>query len=136
MPNYSKINFSIDIESNLFFKSEWYIINTILQNLIENSIKYSDAKKEAPSVQVRIFKHKKNLYIRIIDNGQGIAPVHQTKIFDMFFRANETGSGTGLGLFILKRAIERLKGEVAVKSQLNEGSTFEVKIPISSEEII
>jgi signal transduction histidine kinase/Tfp pilus assembly protein PilF len=135
MPNYSKISFTVDIESNIYFKSEWYIINTILQNLIENSIKYIDEEKEQSKVEIKIFKKKENIHIKISDNGDGIGPEHQNKIFDMFYRASEKGSGTGLGLFIMKRAIERLKGEVSVQSEIKLGSTFEVKIPLVQEEI-
>jgi len=69
-----------------------------------------------------------------VDNGQGIEPEHQSKIFGMFYKASEDGSGTGLGLFVLKRAIERLKGDVIVKSEPKVGSTFEVKIPIANED--
>lgn len=135
LPHYSKISFTIDIESNLYFKSEWYIINTILQNLIENSIKYIDIEKINPKVEVIIFKRKDHVVIKVVDNGQGIEPEHQSKIFGMFYKASEDGSGTGLGLFVLKRAIERLKGEVSVKSEPKVGSTFEVKIPITKDEV-
>ncbi|HET8860658.1 tetratricopeptide repeat-containing sensor histidine kinase [Marivirga sp.] len=131
LPNYNRIKFTVDIESNLYFKSEWYIINTILQNLIENSIKYLDPKKEQSKIDISIFKRKDFIFIIVHDNGQGIAIEHQSKIFDMFYKANENASGTGLGLFILKRAIERLKGEVSVESQLDEGSKFQVKIPLN-----
>jgi len=131
LPNYSKISFSIDIESNLSFKSEWYIINTILQNLIENSIKYIDAEKDKPRVEISIFKKKELINIKVSDNGEGIDEKYHSKIFDMFYRASENASGTGLGLFIMKRAIERLKGEVSVESEKNVGSTFLVKIPIT-----
>jgi hypothetical protein len=134
LPNYSKISFTIDIESNLYFKSEWYIINTILQNLIENSIKYIDINKSQPKVDIIIFKRKDYIFIKIIDNGKGIEAQHHNKIFGMFYRASEEGTGTGLGLFILKRAIERLKGDVSFESQPNVGSTFQVKIPINKEE--
>lgn len=134
LTNYSKISFTIDIESNLYFKSEWYIINTILQNLIENSIKYIDIEKSHPKVEVVIFKRKDHVILKVIDNGQGIENEHINKIFGMFYRASEEGSGTGLGLFVLKRAMERLKGDVSVKSEPKVGSTFEVKIPIAEEE--
>jgi signal transduction histidine kinase len=135
LPSYSKIRFTIDIESNLFVKSEWYIINTILQNLLENSIKYVDIDKEEQKIDIVIFKHAEHLVLKITDNGQGIPEEHQPKIFDMFYRASEVGSGTGLGLFVLKRAIERLKGNVTVESQHRIGSTFEVRIPISTDDL-
>ena len=135
LPSYSKIRFTIDIESNLFVKSEWYIINTILQNLLENSIKYVDIDKEEQKIDIVIFKHAEHLVLKITDNGQGIPEEHQPKIFDMFYRASEVGSGTGLGLFVLKRAIERLKGNVTVESQHHIGSTFEVRIPIITDNL-
>ena len=52
------------------------------------------------------------------------------KIFSMFFRANRKIEGTGLGLHILKRAVERFNGKVEVTSQLNQGSTFTVWLPL------
>ena len=105
------------------------------QNLIENSIKYVDEEKESPVVEIKIFKKKEKIHIKVSDNGEGIEEEHQVKIFDMFYRASENGSGTGLGLFIMKRAIERLKGEVTVNSEIKIGTTFEVKIPIAQEEV-
>ncbi|HLZ16844.1 MAG TPA: HAMP domain-containing sensor histidine kinase, partial [Cyclobacteriaceae bacterium] len=66
----------------------------------------------------------------VTDNGQGIDEEHQAKIFDMFYRASERTKGSGLGLYILKRAVERLNGTIELTSKLNEGSTFVVKLPV------
>ncbi|MCZ8354832.1 MAG: ATP-binding protein [Cyclobacteriaceae bacterium] len=63
------------------------------------------------------------------DNGQGIPEHHQQKIFDMFHRANDRVQGSGLGLYILKRAVERLNGTIELKSVLHEGSLFTVILP-------
>jgi signal transduction histidine kinase len=63
------------------------------------------------------------------DNGIGIDPLYQEKIFDLFFRATDRSQGTGLGLFIVKDTLERLEGEVKVVSNQGQGTTFHVRIP-------
>jgi hypothetical protein len=129
LPNFESIQFKIEVESNLKFSSEWYIINTILQNLIENSIKYLDKEKKESFVEITIHSTKSDVVLIVKDNGQGVGKEHQIKIFDMFYRANNNADGTGLGLFILKRAVERLKGEIKLESELNIGTTFTISLP-------
>jgi signal transduction histidine kinase len=124
--NFEKIEFRIHIGEGIEFKSEWVIINTILQNLIENSIKYirEDVK---PYIAIKVYSLTTgNLNIEVEDNGQGIPKEYQDKIYDMFYRANEKADGSGLGLYILKKAVERLQGEVTLKSDLGRGSLFTV----------
>ena len=67
--------------------------------------------------------------LEIADNGIGIDTQHQSKIFDMFFRATEKASGSGLGLFIVKETMEKLRGEITISSELGKGTTFSIKIP-------
>lgn len=126
--NFDRIQFNIEVEEDLTFRSEWVIVNTILQNLIENSIKYMREDVKKPYISVRIFTKAGNLYIRVKDNGQGISEEYQSKIYDMFFRANEKADGSGLGLYILKRAVERLQGQVSLKSKPGKGSSFTINI--------
>jgi signal transduction histidine kinase len=132
--NYSSIKFIREIDKNIEFYSEWAIINTILQNLIENAIKYSNPDCE-PFVRIVITQNDFKLKIEVQDNGVGIAPSYQEKIFDMFFRANDRIEGTGLGLYILKRAVERLNGEVQFSSKELVGSTFTVLLPVTYKKI-
>ncbi len=124
----AKVNFRKEI-AQVEYCSEWAIINTILQNLIENSIKYARPEAE-PFVDIRIFACQQSLVIRVEDNGQGIAEEQVGLIFNMFYRANTTAKGSGLGLYILNRAVERLQGTVEVTSKLHEGSVFTVKLPL------
>ena len=126
---FKKIRFEKRIEEDLDFYSEWGVINTILQNLIENAIKYHST--DDPYVLISINRLEESLHICVEDNGQGIHPVYQPKIFDMFFRANTNTQGTGLGLYILKRAVERLHGEVSFTSEPNIGSSFVVLLPFA-----
>lgn len=132
LPDFKKIKFTEEIDAELEYYSEWSIINTILQNLIENAIKYQRSEEPEPSIRVVILKDQDSgsVQISVEDNGQGITHEHQKKIFDMFYRGTESSQGTGLGLYILKRAVERLKGEVSLHSEPGLGSIFTVVLPL------
>ncbi len=69
--------------------------------------------------------------MKFTDKGIGIMSGDQDKLFEPFFRGSNAGAtpGTGLGLSIVKRSIELLKGEIALNSKINSGTTFTVKIP-------
>lgn len=130
LPNYNTINFDIYIEKGLQYHSDQSSINSILQNLIENSIKYSDPDKNS-FVKISISKEvaASQLCIKVEDNGIGISDNFKSKIFDMFFRANDTVQGSGLGLYILKAAVERVNGIVDFESVEGVGTMFEIKLP-------
>jgi len=63
------------------------------------------------------------------DNGQGIKLEHQPRLFEMFYRANESSKGTGLGLFLVKKVLASLKGEVTISSTYLEGTRVEIEVP-------
>ncbi|MBI3218299.1 MAG: tetratricopeptide repeat-containing sensor histidine kinase [Bacteroidetes bacterium] len=130
LTNFSRVKFEKSI-SVYDFLAEWAIINTILQNLIENAIKYSRTNVES-LIKISVFKDDGHVIMRVEDNGQGIPPEHQSNIFNMFYRATEKNHGSGLGLYILKRAVERTQGDINFVSVPNQGSTFVVRIPYSS----
>ena len=125
--NFHKVKFRRDIDPDIEFYSEWTLLNGIIQNLIENSIKY--ASEEDPYVHIRVRRESEWIVIEVEDNGQGIPAEHQDRIFEMFFRATENEGGTGLGLYILKRSVDRLKGTIEIKSEVGVGSTFSVRLP-------
>ena len=81
-------------------------------------------------MKAHVVVDKKCLVIQIIDNGIGISPVYQEKIFDMFFRASEKSDGSGLGLYIVRETLNRLRGSITCQSIEQLGSTFEVRIPM------
>ena len=107
------------------------MIETSVINIIENAIKYADSKEIL--VNVRINNHRCD--ISITDAGPGIKESEQRYIFDKFYRV-PTGNihnvkGFGLGLYYVKLIVESHKGDIAVKSTLNEGSVFTIKLPFS-----
>jgi signal transduction histidine kinase len=71
--------------------------------------------------------------IRVTDNGQGIAAEHLPKIFEMFYRVSNTPGGSGLGLYILKRSVDRLGGTIDVESSTETGTVFTVRLPKQKE---
>jgi signal transduction histidine kinase len=128
LPNFQNIVFKKEIEPGIEFYSEWTLVNAIIQNLIENAIKYSRA--ESPFVSIHVSRVSGDVLIKVEDNGQGIHEDFHVRIFDMFFRATNNASGTGLGLYILKRSVDRLGGNVDIKSDVGKGTVFTVRLPI------
>ena len=129
LPNYDKISYDININRSLEFYSDKSLMNTIIQNLIENGIKYSSNEKPYLKIEI-VSKGVGNLVIEVSDNGIGIDEQYHEKIFDMFFRASEEVSGTGLGMYILSNAVDKLNGKVVLESELGKGSSFKIIIPI------
>ncbi|MEO1051647.1 MAG: tetratricopeptide repeat protein [Bacteroidota bacterium] len=132
MPSYGLIKFDVSIEDNLSFNSEPSTIRSILQNLIENGIKYCRTDV-TPFVKVSVAEHpkKEELIISVEDNGMGIKEEYQKFIFDMFFRANDRIQGSGLGLYILKKGVEKLEGRLSFESKYNEGTRFIIELPLN-----
>ena len=98
-------------------------------NLITNSLRYSDTEKADPNVKVHAHTESNKLHITISDNGQGIKKEHQSKIFEMFYRANETSNGSGLGLYIVKESVDKLKGKIELESEFGVGTSVHVILP-------
>ncbi len=127
-PEALKVIKSIKLEFPVY--SDHNLWNTILQNLLENAIKY--ARPGIPSyVNVDVQTTRDNqLLVGVSDNGVGIDPQFHDQIYDMFFRANEGVSGSGLGLYIVKSAVEKMNGSISFSSRRNEGTTFKIIVPI------
>lgn len=110
-------------------------IERALTNLLSNAIKYSPDNGE---IKVNLTKTDNNAEITVTDQGCGIAPEFQKKIFDRFYRVENnihTVKGTGLGLHLVKQTIEKYhNGKVFVNSAVDQGSTFGIILPIKTIE--
>ncbi|MFV8325784.1 sensor histidine kinase [Flavobacterium sp. ZS1P14] len=104
-------------------------LKIILNNLVSNAIKYSDEKKEKRYISIKTYVVGEFYKIEIEDNGIGINKEYLVKIFEMFFVTNNKKKGSGLGLYLVKEAVENLNGYITVDSEINIGSTFIVTIP-------
>jgi len=123
------IAFDVHVDGPVELFSDRIRMRTIVTNMVSNAIKYRDSKKENPFIKIVARVDRKYCDICFEDNGIGIEPVYQQKIFDLFFRATDQAQGSGLGLFIVKDAIERLQGTIEVKSTVGVGTSFSVRIP-------
>jgi two-component system phosphate regulon sensor histidine kinase PhoR len=115
-------------------------IEQVLQNLLDNAVKYG---REGGVVQVRAARaasqarwpSRAGLMISVIDDGQGIARVHLSRLTERFYRVDKGRSraagGTGLGLAIVKHIVNRHRGQLVVESEEGAGSTFSVWLPLA-----
>ena len=104
-------------------------IKMIINNLLSNGIKYHDSKKNNAFVKIQLTNNNTSWRLIVKDNGLGIDKDQKKNIFDMFHRATEASDGSGLGLFIVNEAVERLGGDIFVDSQLKRGSIFTIELP-------
>lgn len=103
-------------------------LKIIISNLISNAIKYSDNNKQEMYVSIKTYFIDGFHKIEVADNGIGINDEYKENIFEMYFGTNKK-KGSGLGLYIVKEAVENIKGNITVSSQSNIGSKFIVTIP-------
>ncbi len=131
-----KTNKSVDIDifvrpENLILCADKVHLYNIISNLVENAIKYSFENVE---ICIRSYIEDEHCVISIRDNGVGISPENQKHIFDKFYRVPQgnlySTKGYGLGLFYVKTMVERHNGKITIKSSLNEGAEFIIKIPV------
>jgi signal transduction histidine kinase len=105
------------------------LLAQLFQNLISNAIKYSGEVR--PQIRVAVAEREDLWEFSVQDNGIGIHPRHHQKIFEMFARlSSETKvAGTGIGLALCRKVVERLGGAIWVASNPGEGSTFFFSLP-------
>jgi signal transduction histidine kinase len=129
MDGADKIDLTIDIDQQMEFISDRARVNMVFSNLISNAIKYKDSSKENVYLAINIKCSNEFAIISIEDNGIGIDERNLDRIFDMFYRATSKSSGSGLGLYIAKEAIEKLNGTIEIESELSRGTKFSIAIP-------
>lgn len=108
----------------------------LLINLIDNGIKYTPSGGE---VNVLVFTKEKNLVVKVMDTGIGIAESHQKRLFERFYRVDKSRTrqvgGTGLGLAIVKHIVLMFNGTLDLESKPKEGSVFTIEIPLDKSRL-
>ncbi len=131
-----RVGYSQSVEIELTYQgiddlieADEFLFSHILQNLTSNAIKYSP---EGGRVQIALVRSGGVLELRVEDRGIGIPEGHQSRLFEAFHRAANVGviQGTGIGLTIVRRAVDAYGGAIAFESVEGEGTTFVVKLPI------
>jgi signal transduction histidine kinase len=96
---------------------------------VSNAIKYRKLDSGTPEIVIKIHVDHLRADISFADNGIGIDEKNLTRIFEMFYRATEQSDGSGIGLYIVKNAIDKLGGQITVASKPDEGTRFHIILP-------
>lgn len=123
-------------EDELAFFGDRQNISQLVDNLIDNAIKYTE---EPGTISVRLKREGNWAELEVQDTGLGISPQFQQRVFERFYRVDKARSqslgGTGLGLSIVKNIAEKHGGSVRVESQLGSGSTFILRLPLDIQAV-
>ena len=126
-----EVEWRIDIAQGIVVSADRLYLHAMLSALMDNAIKYCVSK---PIVTLFVSNSNDNSTIRIADNGIGIAPREQRRVFDKFYRVSQGNrhdtKGYGLGLYYVRNIVERHGGKIAIHSALGKGTEFEITLPI------
>ncbi|MDR2969904.1 MAG: HAMP domain-containing histidine kinase, partial [Tannerellaceae bacterium] len=125
------VRFTVNIPDGITVTADKIHLHNIFNNLIDNAIKYSDRETTDISLKAEV---DKGIHISVSDNGAGISPAHQARIFDRFYRIPDGNrhnvKGHGLGLYYVKDMMAKHEGGVSVESTPGRGSTFHLTFKI------
>ena len=123
-------NFNVEIPEDIVAYGEEFLIQLVVNNLIENAIKYTPQDK---SITTRLLDLPNLVQVEIADEGQGIPDAEKKKVFDKFYRmgdeAKRKTKGTGLGLYLSAKIIQDHKGFVKLENNYPSGCVFKVQLP-------
>ncbi len=123
-----KMTIAEDVPKYVEMDSGW--VSRSIQNFLDNARKYVGLEGH---IELKLYVHDSMLHIDVVDNGPGISAAAQARLFERFYRVNETDAvrGSGLGLAIVKSVAEAHGGTVYVRSQVGKGSTFGLTLPLA-----
>lgn len=132
---YEKKDFGIQLNlvSSANIMADTDMLDRICTNLIENAYKYND--KEKGEIKITVKAGPENVKITFLDNGPGVSDAEMSHLWDVFYRTDHArknpGQSNGIGLAIVKRAVELMKGKVEAKNGKNGGLSVIIRIPVS-----
>ncbi len=126
--NAEQLTVSINVKQNTPFISDPNRLSIVMNNLVSNAVRYMDISKKKPYLKIRVEVNPGEATITVEDNGVGIEKEHLGAIFDLFYRANSDSKGTGIGLYIVKEAVAKLRGKIEVTSDFGKGTTFALRL--------
>jgi ligand-binding sensor domain-containing protein/signal transduction histidine kinase len=128
IPSIRASDLKIDIEESFKLSIDRLILKTLLVNLLENAFFYSiQSTNKAVVLKATTWDDKH--VISVTDHGPGIDQNLREKIFEMFFRGHEFSTGNGLGLYMVRSALEKVNGQIELDSEVGSYSTFRVLLP-------
>jgi two-component system phosphate regulon sensor histidine kinase PhoR len=128
------IEFHTDISESTRLWIDRATLRTILLNIIDNSIKYSDG---VPHIEATATRHNRSIELSIEDHGIGIEPHEQRRVFDKFYRVStayrQNSQGYGLGLYHVRSLVERSGGKIELHSTLGQGTCITITLPTDDQ---
>ncbi len=129
LPDRQKVDIEIVMTKPVQLTSEERLFRLIVHNILENSLRYRRTNITHSYVSITIRRNQRGATVSLKDNGQGMSRHVQRRAFDMFYRGNLSSQGSGLGLAIVKSNVEKLGGDVSIKSKLQQGTEVRIFLP-------
>ena len=130
-----KSRIKYDIENDIFLMGDKTSLTSLIVNLVENAVKYSE---DDSTIYVNLHREDDKAIFEVKDEGSGISELEKKKIFDKFYRiGNEEtrrAKGTGLGLYIVKNIVTYHDGTIEIINNLPKGTIFRVILPIMRQQ--
>lgn len=129
LDGYSEIQMDVTELKDVKIRNDKTRLKIIINNLLANAILFQKKfPNHKPYIKISSRQVDHAVLLEIEDNGEGIKPDYQNKIFDMFFRGTANSRGSGLGLYIAREAALKIDGKIFVRSEFGKGSTFTIEL--------
>jgi signal transduction histidine kinase len=123
---YPATQFQLQTSDNIWLFSDIRFVDMVFLNIVENACIFNDANS---SIHISFEEDEKFISVNIEDNGIGIPEEYKYEIFEAYTRLSEKSVGSGIGLYIVSKALSKIGGNVRFNSRVDEGSIFKVKLP-------
>ncbi len=128
--NHNPICLELEVDPGITYNADPMLVSIILENLIENAIDYHMQTPQKQSlIEISVRKASGNIQIEVFDNGKGIPEETKNDIFNMFVVGHHSAKGFGLGLYLVKKAVDKLNGSISVESSKGHFTKFTIFLP-------
>ena len=105
-----------------------FLLNIVLTSIIENCLAHKSPNREL-KIEIALHQEPGRNLISISDNGIGLDPIVRAQAFNMFFKDSSSSKTTGLELYIVKKAVDKLRSEIQLESEIEKGTLFSIFLP-------
>lgn len=125
-----KTTYSFDLDADVTIKADKYLVRLIMENLLENALIFRKSDRYNHHVHIETKNKKDSFIIKIKDTGIGITEDQYDKIYNMFYRGSDRSKGNGLGLYLVKASVDKLRGKIKIDSEESVYTQFVIIIPL------
>jgi signal transduction histidine kinase len=136
MDEFKKVDVIVDVSDNFIIYSDTRRLKIVFNNILSNALRYSDQTKTHCYVKITASQNQEEIVFVFEDNGIGIKHEHLDKVFDMFYRATNHNTGSGLGLYIVKDTIDKLEGVIEISSDFGKSTRIQLVLPNRNKQAI